>query len=178
MKKIKLEREARQGDNISPRLFTSCLQDAIIKRIDWEGRGLIVDGERLSHLIFAHDIIFLAKSTKELNSMLIDIHKTSKPVGLNMHLGKTKLMFKDRVSKSTISVDDKIIEEADSYVYSGKTLTRDGDLLPKIGRRIALGWAVFFTIDNVMRSRKTSMKIKRKIHDEYILPVITYGNEK
>ena len=95
-----------------------------------------------------------------------------------MHLGKTKVMFKNRVSKSTISVDDKIIEEADSYVYLGKTLTRDGDLLAKIGRRIALGWAVFGKVDNIMRSRRASMKIKWKIHDEYILPVITYGNQK
>ena len=28
-----------------------------------------------------------------------------------------------------------------------------------------------------MRSRKASIKIKRKIHDEYILPVMTYGSE-
>ena len=72
--------------------------------------------------------------------MLIDIHKTSKPVGLNMHLGKTKVMFNDHVNKSTKTVDDKIIEEADSCVCLGKTLTRDVGLRPEIRRRIALGW--------------------------------------
>lgn len=51
--------------------------------------------------------------------MLIDIHTTSK-VGLNVHQGKTKVMLNDRVCKSTISVDDMIIEEADSYVYLGR----------------------------------------------------------
>ena len=87
------------------------------------------------------------------------------------------MVFNDHVNKSTITRDGKIIEEVDSYAYLGKTLTRDGDLLPEIGRRIALGWAAFGTVDNVMRSRKASMKIKRKIHDEYILPVMTYGYE-
>lgn len=168
---------ARQGDNISPRLFISCFQDAIIKRIDWEGRGLSIEGEYLSHLIFADDIILLAKSPEEVNGMLIDIHMTNKPVGFNMHLGKTKVMFNDHVGKSTITVDGKTIEEADSYVYLGKTLTRDNDLLPEITRRIAVGWAAFGKVDNIMRSRKASMKIKRKIHDEYILPVMTYGCE-
>ena len=98
--KIKPERGARQGDNILPRLFTSCLQDAIIKRINQEGRVLIIDGEHLSHLIFADDIILIAKSPEELNTMLIDVHNTSKPVDLNMHLGKAKVMFSDHVNNN------------------------------------------------------------------------------
>ena len=32
-------------------------------------------------------------------------------------------------------------------------------------------------VDNILSSRKASIKIKRKIHDEYILPVMTYGCE-
>ena len=42
---------------------------------------------------------------------------------------------------------------------------------------IAVGWAAFGKVDNIMRSRKESMKIQRKIHDEYILPIMTYGCE-
>ena len=168
--KIKLERAARHGDNISPKLFTACLQDAIIKMIDWEGRGLNIDGAYLSHVIFAGDIILFAKSPEELTSMLIDIHSTSKPAGPNMHLGKTKVIFNDHVNKSTITVDGKIIGEVDTYVYLRKTVTEDGDLLPEIRKRIALGWATFGKVDNIRRGRKASMKIniKRKIHDEYI----------
>ena len=91
--KIKLESGARQGDNIAPKRFTECLQDAVIKRIDWEGKGLNVniDGEYLSRVIFADDIILFAKSPDELTGMLTDIHNTSKPADLNMNLGKTKV---------------------------------------------------------------------------------------
>ena len=42
--KISLERGARQGDNISPKLFTACLQDAIINKIDWEEKRINIDG--------------------------------------------------------------------------------------------------------------------------------------
>lgn len=45
--------------------------------------------ENTSHLIFTNNIILLAKSLEELYDVLIDIHETSKPVSLNMHLGKT-----------------------------------------------------------------------------------------
>ena len=41
----------RQGDMISPRLFTSCLQDAIISQINREERGIQISGEHLSHHI-------------------------------------------------------------------------------------------------------------------------------
>ena len=77
-------------------------------------------------------------------------------------------MFNDHVNNSAITVDGKIIGEVDSYVYLGKMVTEDGDLLPEIRKRIALGWATFDKVDNVRKGRKASMKIKRKIHDEYI----------
>ena len=53
--RIKLQRGVRQGDNISPKLFTACLQDAIINKINWVDKGINIDGEHLSHLIFADD---------------------------------------------------------------------------------------------------------------------------
>ena len=61
--KFKLGRGSRQGDNISPKLFTSCLQHAIINKIDWENKGVRIDGKYLSHLIFADDIVLIANST-------------------------------------------------------------------------------------------------------------------
>ena len=55
--KTKLQRGVRKGDNISPKLFTACLQAAIINKINWEDKGINIDGEHLPHLIFADDIV-------------------------------------------------------------------------------------------------------------------------
>ena len=60
--KFKLGRGARQGDNISPKLFKSCLQYVIINKINWE-KGIRIDGEYLCHLIFADDVVPIANST-------------------------------------------------------------------------------------------------------------------
>ena len=175
--KINLQRGVRQGNNISPKLFTACLQDAIINKINWEGRGINIDGERLSHLIFADDLALVAKSPEELESMLTDIHLASKPVGLSMNLSKTKVMLNETSITSTVTVDGNVIEKIDRYVYLGKTVTQAVDLLPEIKRRIALGWAAFSKVANIMKSRKASMKIKRKVHNKYVLPVMEYGSE-
>ena len=36
-------------------------------------------------------------------------------------------------------------------------MTQAGDLLPEIKRRIALGWAAFIKVVNIMKSRKASI---------------------
>ena len=113
-KKLRLQRGVRQGDNILTRIFTSCLQDAIIGKINWKDRGIKINGEYLSHLIFADDVVLIAKSTSELQKMLQDIHETSKPVGLNMHLGKTKVMCNSAVNKTDININGRKIEEVDT----------------------------------------------------------------
>ena len=123
--KIKLQRGVRQGDNISPKLFTACLPLTI--KINWEAKGINIDGEHLSHLIFADDIVMVAKSPGELESMFTDIHLASKPVGLSMNLSKTKMMLNESATTSTVAVDGNTIEKVDRYVYLDKTVTQAGD---------------------------------------------------
>ena len=101
----------------------------------------------------------VAKSPEELERMLTDIHLASKPVGLSMNLRKTKVMLNETAITCTVSVDGNVIEKVDIYVYLGKTVTEAGDLLREIKRRIALGWAAFSKVANIMKSRKASMKI-------------------
>ena len=149
---------------------SQCLQDATINKIDWEEKGINMDGEHLSHLIFTDDIILIAHTPQELKEMLVDINNYSK-------LGKTKIMLNNHTEKATVEVDRKAIEEVEKYVSLGKTVSRDGDLMPEIKRCITLGWAAFNKVDNIMRSRKASMQIKKKVFNEYVLPVMTYGSE-
>ena len=51
--------------------------------------------------------------------------------------------------------------------------------MPEIKRRIALRWAALGKGDNIIGSRKADMnsKIKRKVLNEYVIPVVTYGSE-
>ena len=108
--------------------------------------------------------------------MLTDINLTSKPVGLSMNPSKTKVMLDENAI--TLTVDGNIIEKVDRYVYlSGKTVTQVGDLLPEIKRCIALGWTAFSKVANITKSRKASMNVKRKVHNEYVSPVMVYGSE-
>ena len=52
---IRIKGGERQGDTISPKLFTATLE-SIFRRLNWENKGVEIDGEFLSNLHFANDI--------------------------------------------------------------------------------------------------------------------------
>ena len=52
----------RQGDPISPKLFTAVIEE-IFKKADLD-KGINIDGERLKNLRFADDIAPVMKTTK------------------------------------------------------------------------------------------------------------------
>ena len=62
-------------------------------------------------------------------------------------------------------------------MYLGKTVTQVVGFLPEIKRRIALGWEAFSKVADVMKNRNDSMNIKKKVHNEYVLPLVVYGSE-
>ncbi|CAK1600454.1 unnamed protein product [Parnassius mnemosyne] len=59
-KPIQLQRGVRQGDVISPKLFTAALED-VFKLLDWKGYGININGEYITHLRFADDIVLMAE---------------------------------------------------------------------------------------------------------------------
>ena len=59
-----IERGVRQGDPISPKLFTAVIEE-IFKKADLD-KGINIDGERLQNLRFADDVALVTKTTKEM----------------------------------------------------------------------------------------------------------------
>ena len=64
----------RQDNTIPPRLFTNCLE-YIFRDIDWDNKGINVNGETSHHLKFADDIILISANLKDAETMLNDLHR-------------------------------------------------------------------------------------------------------
>ena len=82
--KINIRRGVRQGDTISPKLFKAAFE-SIFTRLTWETRGLKIDGEYLSHLRFADDILICANTPHELQQMLRELADESENQGFTMN---------------------------------------------------------------------------------------------
>ena len=72
--KIRTNRGVRQGDTISPKLFTATFE-SIFRRLNWENKGVKIDGEFLSNLCFADDIFLCTETPQELQQMLQELGK-------------------------------------------------------------------------------------------------------
>ncbi|CAH1224416.1 unnamed protein product [Diabrotica balteata] len=136
--KIRSERGVRQGDTISPKLFTLALED-VFKKLNWEQLGIKIDGRFLSHLRFADDIVLISNNTEELIYMLKELKQESEKIGLKMNLNKTKVMTNQNI---TIDLDGSEIESVEEYIYLGHTIKLGKqNQTAEITRRIRMTWA-------------------------------------
>ncbi|XP_060517971.1 uncharacterized protein LOC132696860 [Cylas formicarius] len=175
--KIDIGRGVRQGESISPKLFTLALED-MFKNIGWETKGIKINGEYLSHLRFADDIVLFADNQQDLQDMLLELDQNSKKIGLKMNIGKTKYMTNDNITQETrIEIDNKKIEHTESYVYLGQKIeVSKNNLKAELPRRISLAWTAFGRLREVFCSGLPNT-LKAQIFDQYVLPTLTYGTE-
>lgn len=171
---FKIERGVKQGDPISPKLFT-CLLEQVFRKLDCGKKryGLNINGKRLTNLRFADDIVLFAKTGKEMEYMLKDLNGKSEEVGLKMNPGKTKLMSLS--GKTAISLNGTTIEYTDEYTYLGQSisLTKRGE--KEIRRRVAMAWGKFWSLKFIFQDRSLKQKTKIEILESCVTPVLIYG---
>ena len=175
-KPIQLRRGVRQGDVISPKLFTAALED-VFKTLDWSLQGINVNGEYISHLRFADDVVIMATSLEDLNAMLNSLNSASRRVGLGMNLDKTKVMFNEYVIPSPVTVEGVVVEVVSHYTYLGQMVQLGKNNFTKeVDKRIQLGWAAYGKLRHVFSS-SVPQSLKTKVFNQCVLPVMSYGSE-
>ena len=136
-----MQRGATQSENLSPKSFKICLQDATNSEIIWNEKGIDIDGEYFSYLIFTDDIVSSTQSPQDLQEMpevSSDIHNFSRSVAFKRTWGRPRVMLNNRNNKAAVTVDGTVIGEVHKYVYLDKTVQRDGGLMSRSGD--ALQW--------------------------------------
>ena len=63
-----------------------------------------MDGEHLTHLRFADDILLLSHTRQELEKMIRELSEESRKAGLKMNITKTKVMMSSRFKEHKITV--------------------------------------------------------------------------
>ena len=178
-KPFQVSRGVRQGDTSSPKLFTACLEK-VFRKLNWSRRGILIDGEYLSHLRFADDIIIFTRNIAELHQMLQELNQASLEVGLSMNFKKTKIMRNKHAEDTNrkITIDSNEIEEVDHYIYLGQRISMEtASKEQEIKRRITLGWQAFGRASAIFKNKEIPTCLKRQVYNECIIPTVTYGSE-
>lgn len=176
--KIRIEKGVRQGDTLSPVLFTAAIEE-IFKRIT-SSIGININGQVLSNLRFADDIILFANTEDELQELLKELNEEGKKDGMKLNKKKTKIMCNEIArmkNRKGIKIDGEIIEEVDEYKYLGKLLTPRNEMSVEMNQRITSGWRRFGQYSHFLKEKNLPTCLKRKIMNTVILPSLTYGAE-
>ena len=113
-----INRGVRQGDPLSPKLFTAVMEE-VFKKADIS-EGVNIDGENLTNLWFADDVAIFNETTKQTKKHLNNLNSESLKVGLKIHKGKTKYMT-NHADSEDILIDQQKIEKVAEFKYLGQT---------------------------------------------------------
>src|SRR3977135_103429 len=89
--KFPIQKGARQGDTLSPKLFNAGLEQ-VFRMLNWDNTGITINGEKLNHLRFADDIVLISNNGEEAQEMLNELNRESKKGGKKKKKKKTKGM--------------------------------------------------------------------------------------
>ena len=139
---IPIGKGVRQGDTVSPKLFTAALQ-WIMNTLDWDEKGIRIDGKFLSNLRFADDIVLFSRNTTEAETMLNELNEAGKKIGLRINRKKTQFMKNPWCEGDEVKLGGSLITETTSYVYLGRSMNMENSMKEELCRRRRAAWAVF-----------------------------------
>ena len=172
---IELKKGVRQGDTISPKLFAAVLE-SVMRRLNWDSKGIEIDGKNLTHLSFADDIVIISRSIAEAEEMLQELATESASVGLVINEKKTQFLRNMHCPPGDIRLGSNILEEKQSYLYLGVLFTNDGSIIEELRRRRRAAWAAFDKIKETVRLVRDPVT-RANIFSVHVLPALCYGCE-
>ena len=126
---------------------------------------------------YADDLVLLAKEEKVLQDMIAKLIEFGGCYGMEMNVEKTKAMIISRNPFPVkMMIDQKQLENVESFKYFGGILTNDGRCTCEIKCRIATGKAAF----NKKRAVFTStldLALRKKLVKCYIWSIALCGAE-
>ncbi|KAJ1357070.1 hypothetical protein KIN20_015098 [Parelaphostrongylus tenuis] len=173
---IDVRRGVRQGDTISPKLFTATLQN-VMRTLEWDEMGVKIDGRQLNHLRFVDDIVLITPNISQAERMLTDFDNACGKIGLQLNLTKTMFMRNGWVSNAPFTLNGTTISECSSYIYYlGREINMMNDLAPELSRRKRAAWGTFKSIEDVVKRTK-NIRLRAHLFDSTIIPALTYAAE-
>ena len=158
-----------QGSGLSPFLFIVILDtisDEFRKGTPWD-------------LLFADDLAVAAETEEEMQERWMTWQNGMEGKGLKVNTGKTEVMVSGiKGTKATIK-DNKgtTLKQVESFKYLGTTFNQEGGSEEAIRARVRAAWAKWREITGVISDKKMPRKLKTKLYETVIRPVLTYGAE-
>ena len=185
----------RQGDNLSPLLFSlfindfeSFLADKFkgLKTLDnmWNDLSVIEDIEsflKLYVLLYADDTVIMAEDPNDLQLALNGLNLYCEQWSLKINVDKTKIIRfskrRPRTPQKEFWLNNEKVEYVENYVYLGTTISFNGQYKEAIRKQIIQAERALFAIKSIKYKYDLPIDIVLDLFDKMILPILLYGCE-
>ena len=150
------------------------------KLTEGEVGGVMVGSERVVDLDFADDVALLADTWVVMVGMVMRMEEVTQRFGINISAKKSEILYIGRgegdVRMEDMELREQRMKQVEEFVYLGSVFTSDGKFLQDIERRRAGATRAFGTLKRRLWGRRdVSLKVKMKIFNAVVLPVLLYG---
>ena len=172
----------RQGDTLAPTLFAIFINDLALEINALSCGVTIGDGEQVSILLFADDIVLISDTEDGLKSMMKTAGEWSRDWRLKINYTKTKVThFRKAATPPTsmvFDIDGHDIDIASSYKYLGFDMCDTLDYTHAVktlnsaaSRALGMVTAKYFALDGISHS------VYKHMYDSLVCPIMDYGTE-
>jgi len=180
-----------QGDVLAPYLFIMVLDRVLAEALDGhpegltivaakrtQSRGVLTPAATLTDVDYADDLVLVALSVKDQQTMLTRLSFSALKVNLKINVGpkKTAWMIVGNVedSNSTLFVEGLgVIPKVDKYRHLG-SLRKDTEELVTYKDRLQLTWGAVHRLRPIWRLG-VKPEIKLRLFDAMVMPLLIYG---
>ena len=171
-----------QGDTLAPYIFIICLDYVLRIAIDENKElGLTLTkqksrrypGKKITDADYADDLAVLADTLKDATTLLHNIEKVAKQIGLYLNADKTEFICENQdASVGMKSLADKHIKQVLDFKYLGSYIaSTEHDVNIRLGK----AWSALNQLDKIWKSN-LSDNLKRNFFRAAVESVLVYGS--
>ena len=124
---------------------------------------------------YADDTTFMAKSEKELKSLLMTVKQESEKADLKLNIPKSNIIASGPITSWQIG--GEAMETVTHFIFLSSKISADGDCSHKLKGGLLLGRKAVTNLDSMLKSRDIAWPTKVCLVKAMIFPVVMYGCE-
>ena len=170
-----------QGHPMSPELFKCYLLDLSTELDSLTNLNIPeLNGIKLSHLLWADDLVLLALDGPSLQRLIEAVHDYCSQWGLTVNIAKTEVMVFNKSGKQLkesygFIYGNTIIPSTKEYCYLGITFVLSGSYAKTQDELRKKGLRAYFSLKKLLDLKNLSTQSIFKLFDSLIVPIISYG---